>query len=148
MEIYIRIFIRMRNTAVNVKELREKLGLNQLELAGALCVTQATVARWESRNGRTQPTGDAARRLQHLQAMMAIPKENKVLRETLKSAGGVSAVAALLSLGSSVDATALGLAGVGALFGPLGIAGGVAGGLLYRLLQKAHENKKGKENTK
>ena len=80
---------------------------------------------------------------------MAIPKENKVLQETLRAAGGVSAIAALLSLGSSMGAAALGFAGVGALFGPIGIAGGVAGGLLYRLLQKAHnENKKRKENRK
>jgi len=139
----------MRNIAINVRELRDKLGLNQIELAAALCVTQATVARWESKNGGTQPTGDAARRLQLLQATIAIPKQNKRLRELLKSAGGVSAVAALLSLGSSVGAAGLGFAGVGALFGHLGIAGGVAGGLLYRLLQKAHnENKKGKENRK
>jgi transcriptional regulator with XRE-family HTH domain len=136
----------MSNEPINVKVIREKLGLNQADFAVALCVTQATVARWESKNAATQPTGDAARRLRHLQAMMAIPKEYKVLMETLVAAGGVTAVAALLSLGSSMaGAAALSIGGVGALFGPFGIAGGVAAGLLYRLLQQAQtEDKKRK----
>ncbi len=139
----------MNNEAVNVKKLREGLNLKQADLALALCVTQATVARWESESGATEPTGDAARRLQHLRAMTAIPEENKVLREMLKATGGVSAVAALLSLGTSMSGAALGFAGVGALFGPLGIAGGAAAGLLYRLLKKAqNDNKKRKENRK
>ena len=125
----------MENKAINVKAIREELGLNQAELAVALCVTQATVARWESKSGSTLPTGDAARRLQQLKAMMAIPKENKILRDTLRAAGGASAVAALLSLGSSMGAATVGL--TGAMFGPLGIAGGVAAGLLYRLLKTA-----------
>ena len=136
----------MSNDPINIRAIRERLGLNQADFAVALGVTQATVARWESKNAATQPTGDAARRLQHLQAMMAVPKEYKILMQTLKAAGGVTAVAALLSLGSStVGATALSIGGVGALFGPLGIAGSVAAGLLYRLLKQAQtENKKRK----
>jgi DNA-binding transcriptional regulator YiaG len=137
----------MNNNIIQVKKLREALGLKQADLAAVLCVTQATVARWESESGATEPTGDAARRLCQLQAMTAISEESKVLREMLGATGGVSAVAALLSLGTSMSAAALGFPGVGALFGPLGIAGGAAAALLYQLLHKAHnENNKRKEN--
>jgi transcriptional regulator with XRE-family HTH domain len=126
----------MNNNIVNVKKLREALGLKQAELAAVLCVTQATVARWESESGATEPTGDAARRLCQLQTMTAIPEENKVLTEMLGATGGVSAVAALLSLGTSMNAAALVLPGVGALFGPLGIAGGAAAALLTNFFIK------------
>ena len=131
----------MRSVSINVEKLRNELGLKQAELAAMLCVTQATVARWESEDGKTQPAGDAARRLEQLNAMMDLPKEFKVLRETLKSTGGISAVAALLSLGTS-----MGIAGVGTLFGPFGIAQGVAAGVLYRVLKRAqNESKKRKD---
>lgn len=39
-----------------IKILREKAGLTQLELAGALNVKQASVSRWE--NGDSMPSAD------------------------------------------------------------------------------------------
>lgn len=38
-----------------VKDTREKLGISQMELARRLSVTQATVSRWESRDGDKLP---------------------------------------------------------------------------------------------
>ena len=138
---YLYIHSDMSNQSITIKTLRKELDLNQAELARALSVTQATVARWES--SVAQPTGDAARRLHQLQAMMTKPKERRLIQETLRANGGVAAVAALLSLGSAVDGTAVGVFGAGTLFGPAGIAGSIAAGLLYRLLQKAKkENRK------
>ena len=138
----------MKDKSIDIKALRKELALNQAQLAGILAVTQATVARWESRSG-TIPTGDAARRLNQLQAMMAIPKEKKVIQKMVRVAGGLDAVAALLSLGSSIGGTAIALVGAGTLFGPAGIAGSLAAGLLYRLLKKTqNEDRERKRNEK
>jgi transcriptional regulator with XRE-family HTH domain len=132
----------MKSASINVKDLREKLGLNQAELASSLCVTQATVARWESE--KSIPSGDAARRLKQLKALLELPAELERLRKILASEGGLNAVAALLSLGSSVGGM-IGITAVGALFGPLGLAGGAAAGLLFNLLKEAQETTKEKK---
>jgi transcriptional regulator with XRE-family HTH domain len=137
----------MKSTRNKIKILRDQLDLSQADFATALGVTQATVARWEAEKNATQPTGDAARRLEHLEASMANPEESKKLQEMLCAVGGVSALAALLTLGSSIGAAA-GVLGIVGLFGPVGIAGGAAAGLLYRFLQRAQSDRHGEQKGK
>jgi len=54
---------------INVKELRQKLGLTQEQFAVKIGVTSMTIRRWES--GRTHPSRMASRLLEEIQ------KENK-----------------------------------------------------------------------
>jgi len=131
---------------LQIVKLREMLGINQAQLASMLSVTQASVARWESENNPpTRPSGDAARKLEHLQAAVYAPGERRQLIQLLRESGGGAAVAGLLTVGTSVGGL-LGFSGIGSLFGPLGIAGGAAAGILFKILsdgQRKTNNKKG-----
>lgn len=53
-------------TAEAVKDLRQRLGLTQEEMANKLGVTVASITRWE--RGITKPTRLAERALCHLEA--------------------------------------------------------------------------------
>jgi len=50
--------------SVEIKALRQKLGLTQQQLATELCVTIGTVARWEA--GGSQPSPLAAHQLRRI----------------------------------------------------------------------------------
>lgn len=52
------------NSAMDVRSIREGLGMSQQELAAALSTTQATISRWET--GQATPRGPARLALQHL----------------------------------------------------------------------------------
>ena len=123
-------------------QIRANLRLTQNDFAAILCVTQATVARWESKDATTSPTGDAARRLQQLQAMLRSPEQKKILKEALRSMGGVGAVAALLSLGTTSSGITLGAPLAGTLLGSLGIAGTLSARVLYRTLGEVLNHKR------
>ena len=56
--------IRESNTAKDIKELREALGMTQEEFAREVGVSFSTVSRWET--GRGQPSPLARRRIEEL----------------------------------------------------------------------------------
>ena len=51
-------------TTVEIKRVRERLKLTQIEFAERLGVSQATVSLWE--NGARRPTGSALKRIEHV----------------------------------------------------------------------------------
>lgn len=60
---------------MDVRAIREGLGMSQRELAAALGTTQATISRWEV--GQASPGGPAKLALQHLADSRPAPGEER-----------------------------------------------------------------------
>lgn len=123
-----------------IKEIRGCLGLSQEQLASIVSVTQATIARWES--GTAEPAGSTAFKIRQLSATLANPIERQMVADILDEPGGITALAALLTLGSSFEKAAKSM-GVPSLFSASGVSGSVSALATLRTLSKVINTQKG-----
>ncbi len=79
-----------------LKAVREDLNLSQTKLGKILQVNQATIARWE--NEETTPQAQYGRKMQDFLEMMENTTMKEIVKETLKSKGGIFAAAALTGM--------------------------------------------------
>lgn len=79
-----------------LKELREELGLNQTQFAKILQVTQGTVARWETKEGKLSKPSET--KVKQVLEVGENKKIKEVLEKTLESDGGVPAAAGLMGM--------------------------------------------------
>jgi uncharacterized protein YaaW (UPF0174 family)/transcriptional regulator with XRE-family HTH domain len=122
------------------KEIRDCLGLSQEQLASIVSVTQATIARWES--GAAEPGGSTAFKIRQLSVTLTNPTERQMVADILDEPGGIAALAALLTLGSSFEKAADSM-GVPSLFSASGVPGSVSALAVFRVLSKIINMQKG-----
>ncbi len=79
-----------------LKAVREDLNLSQTKLGKILQVNQATVARWEK--DETTPQAQYGRKMQDFMEMMENTTMKEIVKETLKSKGGIFAAAAITGM--------------------------------------------------
>ena len=109
-------------SAEEIKEMRDKMGVNQQQLAEILDVSQTTVARWES--GQVKPTSDNAKNLVKLREVVKKSEEEDELDELRSTVStGVS------FLGTGLLGSVLG-------YGAAGLPGGIIGALMEKFLKR------------
>lgn len=123
-----------------ITEIRERLGISQEQLAAIVSVTQATIARWET--GAAEPGGSTAFKIRQLSVTLANPAERQMVADILEEPGGIAALAALLTLGSSFEKVAESM-GVPSLFSASGISGSLSALATLRILNKIINTQKG-----
>jgi len=119
-------------TGKEIKELRQKLGLTQEEMAKLLGVGYTTINRWE--NGKVQPRGQALKILEKLKELVdeVESRDDVDIKDIKKVIKGLESGSLVSSLAGFLPSSVLGLIAMG---GVVGFAAGLSAAMLINKLK-------------